>query len=130
MKRSVFVLIFCQIFLFRLSSQSTFPTNGAPYKPHTLYAFINANIYVDYETLIKNGVLLVKDGKVVSVAEKTNVPAHAVIFDLKGKYIYPSFIDLYSDYGLSAPVKPANRRGPQMESSVQGAFGWNQAIRS
>src|SRR5688500_17738878 len=99
MKRSVFALFICQIFLFRLSSQSTFPTNGAPYKPHTLYAFVNANIYVDYETFIKNGTLLIKDGKVISATERINVPAHAVVFDLKGKYIYPSFIDLYSNYG-------------------------------
>jgi imidazolonepropionase-like amidohydrolase len=114
----------------RISAQSTFPANGAPFNPHTLYAFINANIYTDYETLIKNGVLLIQDGKVVNVGEKIDVPKYATVFDLKGKYIYPSFIDIYSDYGIPSNAFQRRGPGPQMESSYKGAFGWNQAIRS
>src|SRR5690606_27634623 len=49
----------------------------------------------------------------------------------KGKYMYPAFIDLYSDYGLTSinyERKPF--RTPQMQSTQRGAFGWNMAIRS
>lgn len=118
------------MFFCKLQAQSTFPSNGAPYNPHTLYAFTNANIYTDYETLVKNGVLLIQDGKIVAVGEKIEVPAYASVVDLMGKYIYPSFIDLYSDYGVPANRFPKKENGPQMESNVKGAFGWNQSIRS
>jgi len=131
MKRTLLVIVFCQIFLFRLSSQGTFPSNGAPYNPHTLYAFTNATIFVDFETVIKSGTLLIKDGKVVSAGPNLSVPKHAVVVDLKGKFIYPAFIDLYSNYGLaSVNYERKHMRGPQMESNQNGAYGWNMAIRS
>jgi imidazolonepropionase-like amidohydrolase len=130
MKRQVLFLAFCVAFIGKIGSQTTFPTNGAPFNPHTIYAFVNANIYADHETLLKNATLVIQDGKVVGVGEKLEVPAYATVFDLKGKYIYPSFIDLYSDYGLP-PVKQEKRApGPQMESNTKGAYGWNQAILS
>ncbi|MCC6372872.1 MAG: amidohydrolase family protein [Bacteroidia bacterium] len=130
MNRIIKLLLILAISANTALSQVTFPVNGAPNKSHTLYAFINANVMVDNETLIKNGVLLIKDGRVISAAEKTQVPKNAVVIDLKGKYIYPSFIDIYSEYGLAASKREHREGGPQMESNVKGAFGWNQAIRS
>lgn len=114
----------------KLAGQTTFPSNGAPFNPHTIYAFTNANIYTDYETLIKNGVLLIQDGKIINAGEKLDVPKNATVYDLKGKYIYPSFIDLYSDYGVTLIRHEKKSPGSQMESNYKGAFGWNQAIRS
>lgn len=121
----------CILALPRLFAQTTFPTNGAPFNVHTTYAYINANIYSDYETLLKNAVLLCKDGKIISVSEKADIPKDAVVVDLKGKFIYPSFIDIYSDYGMpDVKSAPRHAMGPQMESNVKGAFGWNQAIKA
>ena len=130
MKKYFLHLILVLSFIFEVRAQTTFPANGAPYNPHTLYAFVNATIYQDHEIIIKNGVLLVQDGKIVNVGEKLEVPAGAAVYDVQGKYIYPSFIDLYSDYGISNNPERRYSRGPQMESNVKGAFGWNQAIRS
>ena len=123
-----FLLIIC---VAKIQAQTTFPSNGAPFNSHSVYAFINATIYTDFETVLKNGILLVQDGKVIDAGEKIALPENAIIVDVKGKFIYPSFIDIYSDYGLSA-IKQERKesRGPQMESSVKGAYGWNQAIRS
>ena len=112
-------------------AQSTFPTNGAPFDPSSVYAFINANIQKDPETLITNGMMVVQKGRIISVSDKSAPPKDAIIYDLKGKYIYPSFIDLYSEYGLTQPSPPKrNDRAPQMESSVKGAYAWNQALKS
>jgi imidazolonepropionase-like amidohydrolase len=130
MKRQFSLIVLCLVPFLRISSQPTFPVNGAPFNSHTIYAFINANIYVDYETLIKNGTLLIQDEKVINAGEKMEVPKNATVIDLKGKYIYPSFIDLYCDYGVPVNKFPKKEPGPQMESNVKGAFGWNQAIRS
>ena len=52
--------------------------------------------------------------------------------DCKGKYIYPSFIDLFSDYGITVAEQPKRTRGffqAQFVSDTKGAYGWNQAIR-
>jgi imidazolonepropionase-like amidohydrolase len=131
MIKTKLLALLCILSLFKSAAQSTFPTNGAPYNTHSTYAYINANIYVDFETLIKNGTLLHKDGKIISVSEKADIPKEAIVTDLKGKFIYPSFIDLYSDYGIPE-IKPAprNQMSPQMETNVRGAYGWNQAIKS
>lgn len=130
MKRKV-SLVFCfTLAALNMVSQTTFPVNGTPHNPHTIHAFINANIYTDYETLVKNGVLLVQDGKVIGVGEKVSIPANASVHDLRGKYIYPSFIDLYSDYGLPEVKREKRTPGPQLESNTKGAYGWNQAIHA
>lgn len=113
-----------------LYPQSTFPTNGAPNPNHTTYAFINAVIHVNEELTLKKGTLIIKDNKIIDVAENLAVPKNAVVYDLNGKHIYPSFIDLYSEYGIPEGNKEGrNGFGPQMETNVKGAYGWNQAIR-
>ncbi|MGZ3903797.1 MAG: amidohydrolase family protein [Bacteroidia bacterium] len=115
-----------------ISQTQTFPTNGAPNPNHNYYAFTNCTLHVDASVAINNATLLVKDGLIVDVAEKVNIPAGTVTYDLKGKHIYPSFIEMYSDYGMPE-AKPAARNfmsGPQMESNIKGAYGWNQAIKA
>ncbi|MBI3502179.1 MAG: amidohydrolase family protein [Bacteroidetes bacterium] len=135
MKR-LFLLLTLFIIHYPLSilfSQETFPTNGAPDKRHTYYAFTNAKIIIDYQTTIEKGTLLIKDGIIVDAGTTVAIPKGAVAYDLKGKNIYPSLIDIYTTYGMPLPEmkKPGDRmfyRGPQMESNIKGAYGWNQAI--
>ncbi|MBN4072162.1 amidohydrolase family protein [Flavobacteriales bacterium AH-315-E23] len=110
--------------------QETFPVNGMHTKDHLVYAFTNATVYVDYKTIVDNATLLVQDGKVLSVGASTPVPKGAVVYDLKGKFIYPSLIDLSSKYGMPKIEKPKRRKpGPQIEKKVRSGFGWNQAIQ-
>src|ERR1044071_8309757 len=99
----------------KLSSQTTFPSNGAPNPVHTIYAFTNAVIHVDYETTINNGILVFQDGKIIAAAEKAVIPQGAMICDLKGKHIYPSFIDLYSTYGFPEMVVDPKKPAPPKE---------------
>jgi imidazolonepropionase-like amidohydrolase len=131
MTKRAFVFVLALSLLRQLSGQTTFPANGAPFQSHTVYAFIHANLQVDYETRLNNAVLLIQDGKILDGGEQLAVPANAVVYDLKGKFVYPSFIDLFSDYGIpEMRYEKKAAPGPQMESSVKGAYGWNQAIRS
>jgi imidazolonepropionase-like amidohydrolase len=108
-------------------AQTTFPTNGAPNPVHTIYAFTNAVIHIDYETTITNGTLVFQDGKIIAAAEKAVVPQGAMVYDLKGKHIYPSFIDLYSNYGLPEVSKEKTAPAP---SQNKGAYGWNPSIKA
>ena len=108
---------------------ATFPVNGAPDIRHTVFAFTNAHIQVDPETAIENGTLLVKDGWVLDVGAAVAVPKGAVVYDMKGKWIYPSFIDPYSTYGMPEVKRAPWTPGPKYESSREGAFGWNEALK-
>jgi len=62
--------------------------------------------------------------------------ADAIVVDCTGKYIYPSFIDLYADYGMPAQAQAQGGFGrgffgaAQLSSGTKGAFGWNQAIKA
>ncbi|MBL7903245.1 MAG: amidohydrolase family protein [Bacteroidia bacterium] len=131
MNRKSLLLLVLFFLAFAIRSQTTFPNNGAPHPRHSVHAFINVSLFLDYETFINNGTLVIKDGLVFAAGEKVNVPKEAIVHDLKGKFIYPSFIDLFSDYGMpeTGAQRPA-RNGPQMQSNVKGAYGWNQAIHA
>jgi len=106
-------------------SQTTFPNNGAPNNTHTLYAFTNCTLHVDADATVLNAVLLIQDGKIVRYGENIETPKEAISVDLKGKHIYPAFIDLYSDYGM-----PEVKRQDFTDAPKKGAYGWNQAIKS
>ncbi len=111
-------------------SQQTFPVNGTTDPRHLTYALINATIYTDYKTSISAATLLVRDGAIEDVGQSVKVPDDAIVYDLKGKMIFPSFIDIFSDYGLPEVKKPFPNENPQMVTALKGAYNWNQAIRS
>jgi imidazolonepropionase-like amidohydrolase len=109
-------------------SQPTFPYNGVLPKKVTSVALMHATIYVDYQTIIDDATLLCENGRVVSVGRDLVIPDNAVRMDLSGKFIYPSFIDLYSDYGM--PVSPGKEAPAAVPATEKGAFGWNTAIKA
>jgi imidazolonepropionase-like amidohydrolase len=117
-------------------SQEGFPINGVEDNRDNHYAFINAKIHLDYKTSIDNGTLIIKNGLIENVGSNVQIPNGIRVFDLEGKHIYPSFIDLYSDYAI---VKGERRRpssnwmssytNPQMLSNKNGPFSWNESIK-
>ena len=113
-----------------LHAQEYFPTNtGVKTTKNTTVAFTNAKIYVTPTQVIKKGTLLVKDGKVVGVGKSVKIPKGTKTVDLAGKTIYPSFIDIYSDFGVAKPKRPRNNsRRPQYDAGRTG-FYWNDHIR-
>ncbi len=112
-------------------AQQTFPRNGAYDERPGRYAFTNATIVVDPQTTVSKGTLLIENGKIVEVGTNVKVPKGTVVTDLQGKYIYPSLIDLDSDYGMPEVKRTSGgrRQGQQLESNKKGAYGWNQAIQ-
>ncbi len=112
-------------------AQQTFPRNGAYDERPGRYAFTNATIVVDPQTTITKGTLLIENGRIVEAGTNVRIPAGTVVTNVQGKYIYPSLIDLDSDYGMpEIKREPRGRRtAQQLESNKKGAFGWNQAIQ-
>ncbi|MDA9028171.1 MAG: amidohydrolase family protein [Flavobacteriaceae bacterium] len=125
------LILLCSLLgAFTVFAQDYFPKNdGVKSKNTNFTAFTNAKIFVTPSKSIQNGTLLIQDGKVINVGTTLIIPKNTVIIDLKGKSIYPSFIDLYSDFGVSKPKrKTSSGRSPQYSASREG-FYWNDHIR-
>lgn len=125
-------LVFSTAFLF---AQQTYPVNGSYDVRPGLYAFTNANIVVNANQTISNGVLLIKDKTIQSVGTGTTIPKGYVVIDLKGKYIYPSLIDAFTGYGIPEAPRGAAAgfagfgRPFVFTSTKKGAYSWNESIR-
>ena len=133
-KTIVFYLTTVILFLFATVSiaQETYPINDIANPREGCYAFVNAIIQKDANTVISNGTLVIRQGKIVGVGTSLKLPKDAVVVDCKGKFIYPSFIDIYTDYGEQTPKRESTGpfSGYQVASNKKGAYGWNQAIVS
>jgi len=131
--RKIKLLISGLLFVSLIQAQETFPVNGVADKRSGTYAFINATIVKDVQTTLQNATLVISDGKIFAVGNNLSIPKDAVIVDCKEKYIYPSFIDIYSDYGVATPQRTLggfNFNAPaQLGSNTKGAYNWNQAIK-
>mgnify|MGYP000992426474 CR=1 FL=1 len=56
----------------------------------------NGTILTVTKGTIKNGSILIRDGKIAEVGEKVMVPAGAQVIDLAGQYVMPGIIDCHS----------------------------------
>ena len=134
--RKIYLSILLGCIQMSVFSQPTFPVNGVGDERETLFAFVHATIVKDPSTTINNATLIIKNGKIVSIGAGLPIPTEAVVIDCSGKFIYPSFIDLYADYGIAsaqqggAGMARGGYGAAQLTSNQKGAFGWNQSIKA
>ena len=126
MRLLTLALLWCGATMF---AQDYFPENsGVKSKNNNFTAFTNAKIYVTPTQIIENGTLLIQNGKVIQVGSSVSIPKNSVIINSKGHTIYPSFIDIYSKFGVEqAKRKPGGGRSPQYDSEREG-FYWNDHV--
>ena len=112
-----------------LFAQDYFPENaGVKSKNNNYTAFTNAKIYVTPSQIIDGGTLLIQNGKVKQVGKSVSLPKNTVVIDAKGHSIYPSFIDVYSKFGVEQPKRePGGGRSAQYGSDREG-FYWNDHV--
>ncbi len=80
-------------------------------------AFVGAKIYTANNPMIPNGVMIIKDGKIISVGsiEDVSIPSGIKIVDVKGKVILPGLVDTHSHIGMDwgfdkdSPTQPSIR---------------------
>ena len=117
-------------------AQVTFPVNGITDPRTGCYAFTNATIVKDGQTTLNNATLVIREGKITAVGNNASIPKDAVVVNCSGKYIYPSLIDIYTDYGIPQPQRQQGGGGfnffarQQFTSATKGPYDWNEAIRS
>jgi imidazolonepropionase-like amidohydrolase len=79
----------------------------------------NATIMTAAGPSIKNGSVLLREGKIVAVGTAVNAPADALVIDGTGKYVTPGIIDVHSHVGVyPAPGVDANSDGNEATSPV------------
>lgn len=124
-----FLAVIILLISIQISAQEYFPKNDGVKTVNTNYtAFTNAKIHVSYNQIINKGTLLIKDGKIVSSGTAISIPKNAHIINLEGKSIYPSFIDIFSDFGIEKPKRPNhNSRTAQYDASRTGYY-WNDHV--
>lgn len=112
-----------------MMAQEYFPKNDGVKTTNTnAYLLTNATLYLKPGQVIQNGSLLIKEGKIAAVGSSVTAPANAVVMDLQGKSIFPSFIDPFGTFGVSKPKRAAGSgRSPQYEASRAG-FYWNDHV--
>ncbi len=128
MRKLVFALCltWCSFALF---AQDYFPKNdGVAQEDNSYTAFTNAKIHVTPSQIIDNGTLLIQNGRVVASGTSVTLPSNTQVIDLSGKYVYPSFVEIYSDFGIEKPKRQNNfGQRPQYDASREGYY-WNDHI--
>ena len=127
------VLIFLSLIysIEKSHSQDYFPENDGVKKSNQPFnVFINATIIVSPDKKIEKGILIERDGIVVEVGKNIEIPKNSIVHDKTGQYIYPSFIDLYSTFGVKKAESSSRRgRSSQYNPNREG-FYWNDHILS
>lgn len=130
MKLVLFVLSFVLTYSNIIAQVTTFPENGAPDYRSGYYAIKSSNIQIAPDSKVENAWLLIKDGRVQGIVGEGSVPKDAVQVDLGDYYIYPSFLDVFSDYGMPELKSDGGSWDPQFVTDKEGAFAWNEALKS
>ena len=129
MKKAL-LLLFLSVFLTKTYAQDYFPINESVHNKNKNYTvFTNATIYVTPTQKIEKGTLLVQDGKVVAVGNSVTIPKNSITIDLEGKTIYPSFIDIYTSFGVEKPKSNLGRYRDPMYDTKRVGYYWNESVR-
>lgn len=126
--KSYFLIISSVFFSLNAFAQNTFPVNGAANSFNATHALTNATLVISPQQTIQNGTLIIRDDKIISASSDTTIPIGAIVHDMTGKFIYPSFIDLHSTYGVKKAKKKIWSPKPQYRSTIKSGAGWNEAI--
>ncbi|HLP10590.1 MAG TPA: amidohydrolase family protein [Flavobacteriales bacterium] len=126
-KRIFFSFLFFTMAVYAIA-QPTFPKDEPKYNKPGVYALTNATIHVSANKVIEGATLLIEKEKIIDAGKGISIPKNAVTIDLKGKHIYPSFIDLYSSYGMPAIQRETGDDGRQYENNKKGATHWNECV--
>lgn len=132
MRFRVFLIVFGVLYVLNYyKAQQTFPVNGAPYSHQAIHVFEHAHIVVNPTLTLSDAQMVIRGSIILEVGNNIKIPQNAIRHNLNGAYIYPSFIETYSDFGIVPHLyAPKTHPGPQLLSTRNSNLGWNMAIRS
>lgn len=126
----ILFLVALSLFHFAGTAQDYFPKNdGVKQTFKNEVAITNATIYTSSNQKIEKGTLLLKDNKVLAVGQNISIPKNATIIDATNKTIYPSFIEVFSEFGIEKPKTNTSRSfTPQYDTQRDGYY-WNDHVK-
>jgi len=100
-----------------------FPSTYRPYTSRTT-VIRNVNILTAAGPLIRNGAIVLRNGKIAAVGTTADAPSDAVVIDGAGKYVTPGLVDTHSHLGVyAAPGGQALSDGNEATNPVT-AYVW------
>ncbi len=88
-------------------------------RPSTPTVIRNVNILTAAGPVIRNGAVLMRDGKIMAVGQTVDEPAGATVIDGSNKWVTPGIIDNHSHLGVyAAPGVDALSDGNEMTNPV------------
>lgn len=126
MKKTLSLLLLLFVSVLAFAQANVLP---APPQKGVMYVK-NATIHVGNGTVLENGVIVVRDGKIEKVGKDIAVPADATeVVDAKGKHVYPGLILPVSSLGLIeiSAVRASNdsREIGDMNPNVRSIVAYN-----
>ena len=122
-------IFLCLLGCTSIVSSQTHPVNGTALSTPKVIAFTHASILLADGSTLTNGTLLISGDKILELGKSVTIPEDAIVYDLTGQTILPSFVELNSSIGI--PKAESNggwSPRPQIESKKQGAYYWNESI--
>lgn len=120
-------------------AQNNFPVTGIGDERPGIHALINATVVPDWQSEPVKADILIVNGRIEAIGKNIKFPAGTRITDLEGKMIYPSFIDIYTNYGaeqaesgernIVASFMQQGQRGAPAGDRSRVADYWNQGIK-
>ncbi len=137
MRKTLLIMaVFCLMSAMAVS-QDNYPVTGISDVRPGFFGLTNAKVVVSWDSEPALMDILIDGERIVKTGKKISFPEGTAIIDLKGKTIYPSFVDIYTSYGISQQrnetTNPMERymrqmqRGP-VEEKPRIADYWNQGI--
>ncbi|HKL02320.1 MAG TPA: amidohydrolase family protein [Cryomorphaceae bacterium] len=126
-----FILVSAALFMLlaTVHSQTTFPEDGRSEKDAIYHLFTGGTVHITPGTTDTSS-FLVHKGQILAIGERSEmeIPENTLVHDISGQHVFPSFIELNSDYGVNAIEKRENKRGPEYGRKANTATSWNDAI--
>ena len=123
MKKAI-LLVYLLTVSTMILAQNNYPVVGISDERPEKYGLKNATVVVDYEETLPNTDILIVKGRIAAVGSNLTFPKGTVVKDIEGKMVYPSFIDLFTSYGLpESPGETPNSMAMFMVSLVLIVIG-------
>jgi len=124
------IVCFSLVFLIGFGTIGQYkPQNGVVESKSDITVITNAHIYASSTLEYEKANMIIQHGEVVKIGKKLKIPKGALVIDMNGRTILPSFIELNSNLGIPEDKKEEIKSfKPQTESSKTDSYYWNEAI--
>ncbi len=125
----------CAVLLLFITSvsalaQENATPNGIADNRADAYAFTGGVIYLPDGSFDDDATLLIREGSIVDIASRSEVPDGYFEIDLAGRYVYPGLIDIYSEYGQEVDDRVDNNGAAENLYPSDRALNVNDAIKA